>query len=302
MIMKFPHFLAKGSHIGLVAPAGKTDKETVERAITILNNRGYRVIVGDHALNQHYQMAGKDHDRLNDLQSFMNRSDIDAIFCIRGGYGTIRIIDQLDFTHFITSPKWIVGFSDITVLHSCLQNKYQIASIHGIMPKGYQRIDNSVPDFEFLIKNLEGEFPSIQIEPHVLNKKGKSEGHLWGGNLSLLHALRGTPYDFDPEGKILFIEDIGDYLYRIDRVIHNFKLGGIFEKISGLIVGQFTNMLDNDIPFGQSAYEIIYDAVKDADYPVIFNFPAGHESPNYPLVFGKTVSLDVNQQGSLLIV
>lgn len=293
--MKFPHFLTPGSHIALVAPAGKVDKAVVDNAKSLLISEGFKVIIGDHALNNHYQMAGTDHERLNDLQSMLNREDIDAIFCIRGGYGTIRIIDDLDFTHFSSSPKWIVGFSDITVLHACLQNQYNTASTHAIMPNSYNKNEESKHDMKLLLKYLSGDFPQQIIEPHPLNRPGKAEGHLIGGNLSILQSLRGTPMDFDPKGKILFIEDVGEYLYRIDRMMYNLKLGGILENISALIVGQFTELLDNPSPFGKEAYEIISDAVTDYHYPVLFNFPAGHSSPNYPLVFGKIATLDVTK-------
>ncbi|MBN2167338.1 MAG: LD-carboxypeptidase [Marinilabiliaceae bacterium] len=297
--MKFPHFLTPKSQIGLVAPAGKTTSEVVKAAISLLSAKGFKVVIGNHILDSHYQMAGTDSDRLSDLQSFLNRDDIDAIFCLRGGYGSIRIIEQLNFSSFINKPKWIVGFSDITNLHSILQNVYSIASMHALMPVNYKP-GKKMPDFEMLIDLLTGKSQSISVSPHPFNKTGSAEGQLIGGNLSILHSLRGTPMDIKADGKILFIEDVGEYLYKIDRMIHTFKLGGTFEKISALIVGQFTNMLDNDMPFGQTVYEIIKHSIKDYSFPVLYNYPAGHSSPNYPLVFGKTVTLEVTENSSTL--
>lgn len=296
--MKFPHFLTKGSKIGLVATAGKTNKETIDRAVAIIENRGYKVLVANHALDSYYQMAGTDTNRVSDLQEFIDRPDIEAIFCIRGGYGTIRIIDQIDFSLFKSSPKWIVGFSDITILHAYLQNQLSIASIHGLMPINYK--NPQMPDLDMLFNYLEGKTNNIKLHSHQFNKEGSASGELAGGNLTILNSLRGTDLDFDPKNKILFIEDVGDYLYRIDRMIHTLKIGHVFENIKGMIVGQFTDMLDNKHPFGKDAYEIIQNVTRDYNFPILFNFPAGHCSPNYPLILGKMISIDVNSKGATI--
>jgi muramoyltetrapeptide carboxypeptidase len=299
--MIFPHFIKKGSTIGIIAPAGRIDIESIRYAEKLLIDRGFKVEFGEHVLNAFYQFAGNDAHRLSDLQQMLDRQDIEAILCARGGYGAIRIVNELDWTGFLKHPKWIVGYSDITVLHSALQNQLGIASIHGIMPKNYSSKLMDDPDMDWLFRILTGDLPSYHIPSHQLNKTGSATGELTGGNLSLLYALRGTKYDIDPKGKILFIEDVGEYLYHLDRMIHNLNLGGILEQISGLVVGQFSEMKDNDTPFGFSAYEIVHEAVKDYNYPVLFNFMAGHSPLNLPLVFGKTVTLHVTSEGAELM-
>jgi muramoyltetrapeptide carboxypeptidase len=299
--MIFPHFIKEGSTIGIVAPAGRIDVESIRYAEKLLSERGFNVILGEHLLNAFYQFAGNDAHRLWDLQQMLDRQDVDAIFCARGGYGAVRVIDQIDWAGFSMHPKWIVGYSDITVLHAALQNRLGIASIHGPMPKNFSSKLMDDPDMDWLFKILSGEMPNYQIPPHPFNRAGSTSGVLTGGNLSLLYALRGTKFDITPIGKILFIEDVGEYLYHLDRMMHNLKLGGVLEQISGLVVGQFTGMKDNDTPFGFSADEIILEAVKEYDYPVIFNFMAGHSPLNLPLVLGKTVTLHVNPEGAELM-
>lgn len=289
--MIFPKPLSKGSTIGIVSPAGKIDIETIRYAEKWLHNIGYKVVVGQHANNVYHQFAGTDEHRATDLQLMLNRTDVDAIFCARGGYGTIRIIDYIDFTHFLENPKWIIGFSDITVLHACLQNTLKVASIHGPMPKNFPGKTLEDEDMIHLFNILQGDLPTYEFSSHPLNRVGVAEGLLVGGNLSLLYALRGTPYDFEPHGKILFIEDLSEYLYHLDRMMNNLRLSGFLKQLSGLVVGQFTEMKDNDSPFGLSAYEIILDAVKDYNYPVVFDFPAGHTGVNMPLVLGKRINL-----------
>lgn len=292
--MIFPKSLSKGSTIGIVSPAGKIDSETIHFAEKFLHSMGYNVAVGPNAGNSYHQYAGNDEHRTSDLQLMLNRTDVDAIFCARGGYGTMRIIHKIDFTHFLDNPKWIVGYSDITALHACLQNQLKVASIHGPMPKNFADKSKDDEDMLHLFKILHGELPIYIYKPHLLNRNGEAEGVLIGGNLSLIQALRSTPYDAEPHGKILFIEDVSEYYYSLDRMMQNLKLSGFLKQLSGLIVGQFTEMKDNDVKFGQTAYEIIKESVEDYDYPVIFGFPAGHGNINMPLVFGKRISITVN--------
>jgi len=299
--MIFPKSLEKGSTIGIVAPAGKIDSETIHFAEKFLHKRGYKVVLGQHVTNSFHQYAGNDTHRAADLQHMLNSKDIDAIFCARGGYGTIRIINQLDFAHYLKYPKWIVGFSDITVLHAALNHKIKVASIHGPMPKNFPDKADDDEDIENLFKLLHGELPSYTIKPNALNRTGEAEGILIGGNLSLVYALRATELDPEPHGKILFIEDIGEYLYHLDRMMQNLKLSGFLAQLSGIVVGDFTDMKDNDDPYGQTVAEIIKEAVADYNYPVMFNFPAGHDHLNQPLVFGKRVTLKVTEDNSQLI-
>ncbi|MBR8537135.1 LD-carboxypeptidase [Carboxylicivirga sediminis] len=291
--MIFPKSLEKGSTIGIVAPAGKVDAEIIRYAEKCLHKRGYKVVIGEHAYNSFYQYAGNDEHRKADLQHMLNSTDIDAIFCARGGYGTIRIIDQIDFTHYLEHPKWVIGYSDITVLHAALQNKAGVASIHGLMPKNFPDKSEDEEDVENLFKLLHGELPDYQLKPHPLNRTGEANGILIGGNLSLIYALRATDLDPAPHGKILFIEDLSEYLYHLDRMMQNLKLSGFLKELSGIIVGDFTDMKDNDDPYGQTAYEIIKEAVEEYDYPVMFGFPAGHNHLNQPLILGKRVNLNV---------
>nr|WP_319399976.1 LD-carboxypeptidase [uncultured Carboxylicivirga sp.] len=289
--MIFPKSLTKGSTIGIISPAGKIDSETIRFAEKFLISLGYNVVVGQHATNAYHQFAGTDEHRATDLQMMLDREDVEAIFCARGGYGTARIIDQLDFTHFINKPKWVIGYSDITVLHARLQNELKVASIHGPMPKNFPDKSKDDEDMVELFKVLHGELPTYKFKPHQLNRNGEAEGLLVGGNLSLIQTMRATSYDIEPHGKILFIEDVSEYLYSLDRMMQNLRLSGFLKQLSGLIVGQFTEMKDNDEKFGLDAFEIIKEAVGSYDYPVIFGFPAGHGSINMPLILGKRINL-----------
>jgi muramoyltetrapeptide carboxypeptidase len=298
--MIFPPSIKKGDTIGIVAPAGRIDKNIVEQACTRIQNMGYKVKVGNNALEQHYNFSSTDLNRKRDLQLMLDDDEVNAVLCTRGGYGTIRIIEHIDFTQFKSKPKWVIGFSDITVLHAAL-HKMGIASIHGPMCKSFLNYTDTGVDVDLLFSFLEGESPEYLINPYPFNRLGNASGELIGGNLSILHALRGTRYDFDPEGKILFIEDLSEYLYHLDRTMYNLKIGGVLEKLSGLVVGQFTDMKDNETPFGESIEEIIYKSVAEYNYPVAFNFPSGHIETNYPLILGDKVKLKVKENEVSLI-
>ncbi len=237
------------------------------------------------------QFAGDDDLRAKDMQRFIDDDNIKAIIAARGGYGTVRMIDKVDFSHFAQKPKWLVGFSDITVLHTHLLANYGAQTIHGQMPVNIP--DASAFSLQTLRKALFGEELSYQLPPHLLNREGAGEGILAGGNLSLLVAVSGSVSDIDYTGKILFIEDVGEYLYAIDRMMRNLKRAGKLQSLAGLIVGGFTDVKDNEIPFGQTLPEIIMEVVKEYNYPVCFDFPAGHIPNNCSLIFGKTVSLSV---------
>ncbi|WP_430812344.1 MULTISPECIES: S66 peptidase family protein [unclassified Carboxylicivirga] len=299
--MILPKPLKKGDTIGIVAPAGKIAAEAIHYAEKLLHSMGYQVVLGKNVFNTFHRFAGNDAHRAADLQEMLNRTDIDTILCARGGYGTLRIIDKIDFTHYRKQPKWLVGFSDITVLHAALQNCLGIASLHGPMPKNFCDKSKEDEDLVNLFKVLHGHRPAYTIRPHDHNRIGEAEGVLSGGNLALLYGLRATPYDTDPQGKILFIEDVGEHLYHLDRMMHNLKISGFLADLSGMVVGDFTEMKDNDEPFGQSAYDIIKAAVDDYDYPVLFGFPAGHSHLNQPLIMGHNVNLQVTDDVCQLI-
>ena len=287
-----PPHLKTGDKVAITCPAKKLPGDITD-AVKLLESWGLEVVLGETVSASFHQYAGTDELRTKDLQRFLDDNSIKAIFAARGGYGTVRIIDALDFSGFLKTPKWIVGFSDITVLHSHIYANYQIQSIHGQMPL-------SIPDatkysLETLRKALFGEGLDYRFESAPLNIPGKTQGILMGGNLSMLIALSGSVSEFDYKDKILFIEDVGEYLYSLDRMMWNLKRAGKLAGLKGLIAGGFTGLKDNDIPFGKTAEEIIYEHVVEYNYPVCFNFPAGHISDNHSLVFGREVELKVNQ-------
>lgn len=290
--MNVPAYLKKGDLIGIVSTASTVKPKIIESAVELLQSLGYKVLLGEHVFDQHHQFAGKDGHRKADLQSMLNHAEVKAILCSRGGYGTIRTIEHIDWSYFVTNPKWLIGFSDVTVLHSQL-NTLGIASIHGVMPRYFKNDEENTESFNYLINALEGKENKYTIAPSEFNKPGNCSGELVGGNLSILYSLRGTNLDIDTTDKILFIEDLSEYLYHIDRMMMNLKIGGKLQNLSGLIVGSFTNLKDNEIPYGKSFEEIILDAVTDYKYPVMFNFPAGHQADNFALKFGCKAQLQV---------
>jgi muramoyltetrapeptide carboxypeptidase len=285
-----PAFLKPGDTVGIVAPARKISEEELLPSIKILQSWGLNVKLGKHIYSSDHQYAGTDTVRGMDLQTMMNDADARAIFSARGGYGSVRIIDKIDLSLFKKHPKWIVGYSDVTVLHSHIHAHTSIETMHGTMPINFEKDAESL---ELLKKALFGEQLHYNYSAHSLNRQGEAEGLLIGGNLSLLYALASTPSDIDTTGKILFLEDLDEYLYHIDRMMMQLKRSGKLARLSGLLVGSFSEMKDNTIPFGKTAEEIISDAVKEYAYPVAFGFPAGHGIKNYPLSFGRTAKLSV---------
>ena len=295
-IMITPPHITRGDRIVIVAPAGKIDRVVVDFAKEKMDSWGLNVVLGEHLSNQHFQYAGTDKDRLSDFQKVLDDESIKAILCARGGYGLIRIVDQLDFSNFHKHPKWIIGFSDITILHSFVQSNLGIETLHATMATGLKE-DVSA---ETLRTSLFGEPLSYELDTHPLSKPGDTKGILTGGNLAILCSLIGSVSDIDTEGKILFIEDVGEYLFRLDRMMWTLKRAGILDKLAGLIVGDFNDMKDNDDPFGKTAYEIISEAVEAYDYPVSFGFPAGHEKDNRALILGREVTLIINDDTTSL--
>ena len=296
--MIFPLPISKDAHIGLVAPAGRIDAELAYALVELLEAKGFRCTLSPNALGGHNQFSGTDSQRLSDLQQMLDDESVDAVICLRGGYGAMRIVDELGLDKLVERPKWLVGFSDITALHAKLQGHGPVVSMHGPMAKHIVEAEEGRGDIEALWLFLEGKWPEYSFAAHPLNRHGMATGRLVGGNLSLVYALRGTTYDIVGEGDVLFVEDLNEYLYHLDRMMHNLKLGGVLAKLSALVVGQFTDMKDNGTPFGASAYEIINDAVKEYGYPVVFDFPAGHCEPNYPLPLGATVTVTVDSNQS----
>ena len=286
--MKTPPYLKKGDTVAITCPAKKLPHEITD-AVRLLESWGLNVLLGETVSASYNQFAGDDTLRTKDFQHFLDDDSVKAIFAARGGYGTIRIIDSLNFQNFASSPKWIIGFSDITVLHSHLQAQHNMQSIHGQMPLTIP--DGTKSSLETLRKALFNEPFDYRYASSFKNKPGDASGVLIGGNLTLLVMMAGSVSEMDYNGKILFLEDVGEYLYSLDRMMWNLKRAGKLAGLKGLIVGGFTELKDNDIPFGLSAAEIIQEHMKDYDFPVCYDFPAGHIENNHALIFGKTVNL-----------
>lgn len=289
--MLTPPYLKKGDKIAITCPA-KSLPSNIDSAIQMLESWGLEVVLGETVYARHHQFAGTDQLRTSDLQRFLDDDSIKAIIAARGGYGTIRIIDNLDFTRFKEHPKWIVGFSDITVLHSHIHSTWQIQTIHGQMPLNVP--DATLPSLESLRKALFGEPLRYEYNASHTGRDGEAEGILIGGNLTLLVMMSGSISEMDFSDKILFVEDVGEYYYSVDRMFWQMRRAGKLANLKGLIVGGFTSMQDNSIPFGESVPEIVSNIVKEYHYPVCFDFPAGHISENFALTLGKEVKLRVD--------
>ncbi len=299
-MMQLPPFVNSGDLVGITAPARWVDPEDIQRFLSFLEKEGLKTMTGS-IHTRYHQFAGEDQNRLDDLQRMLDHPDIRAIFCARGGYGTLRLLDKIDLRGFAQYPKWVVGFSDITALHVCLQMKIGMASIHAAMPYTLREVkDIEDPAAASLFAILRGELPSYHVPVHPLNREGTGTGILLGGNLSMLYSLTGTLFQFPTQGAILFLEDVDEYLYHIDRMMQSLKLAGMLENLAGLIVGGLTDMHDNEVPFGMDAAEIVRAAVDDYNFPVCFDFPAGHVEGNMALVLGRQVTLEVNPEGSRL--
>ena len=292
--MKFPPKLKPGDKVSIISPASKIDRQIAERGAELLRQQGFRVEIGFHAFDKENMFAGSDFARADDMQKALNDKSIKAIFFTRGGYGSLRTHLRLNWSSFFKKPKWLIGFSDITVFHAYL-SRHNIASVHGVMTAWFEQDDVLTDSFLRMVELLRGEKPDCNILPHELNRNGLASGILTGGNLSIILSLRGTPLDISPKGKILFIEDIDEHHYHLDRMMQNLKAGGILEQLSGLVAGYFTGIKDGDTPFGKTAYQIIKDAVASYHYPVAFGMQAGHELPNFPLLFGSSILLDVSE-------
>jgi len=298
--MKQPPFLKPGATIGITCPSGYVDRQRVIYAVEVLQRWGYKVVLGATVGNEFHYFSGDDATRLRDLQSMLDDPAIDAILMGRGGYGMSRIIDGLDFTRFLERPKWIAGFSDITVLHNHLHARFETASLHSVMCGAFK------PESEFsdhilsLQKAWAGERLSYEIPVSPFNRSGAAEGVLTGGNVAILAHLTGSVSEVNTDGKILFIEDVGEYLYNLDRMLMNLKRAGKFDRLKALVVGGFTDMQDTERPFGTTVEEIIAEKVREYDYPVCFNFPCGHQEHNMTLVLGSMHRLEVKDTGVLL--
>lgn len=294
---KIPAYLKKGDTIGITCPAGYMAKEKAQTCIDTLQQWGFEVMVGKTlGSGSNNYFSGSDEERLNELQAMLDNESIQAILFGRGGYGVSRIIDQLDFKRFKQCPKWIIGFSDITVLHAHIYTKFKIATIHAPMAAAFNNGEYANEYIGSLHKALLGKKAKYRVAPHSFNKEGTASGELVGGNLSLLVHLIGTPSDIQTKGKILFIEDIGELIYSTDRMLHQLKRSGKLDNLAGLIIGKFSDVKDTDRPFGQTIEEVIQDITKEFDYPVCFNFPVSHEKENYALKIGVSYLLKIGKK------
>ncbi|MFV0291356.1 MAG: LD-carboxypeptidase [Mangrovibacterium sp.] len=283
-------FLKSGDTICVVAPAGVVDVSKTKAGLALWEKQGYHVKVGKNVYAQNNRFAGTDSQRLADLQSALNDASCKAIVCVRGGHGSIHLLDKLDFTSFRKNPKWLIGFSDITVLHEEFQRQGYM-SIHGPMIASSIIEERPSASFNYLMQMLRGNIPSYQFAAHPLNRLGTCTGELIGGNLSVIYSLLGNSKYLQTDGKILFIEDLGEQLYHLDRMMYALKISGKLKQVKALLVGEFIEMKDSG-NMKQSVEEIILNAVSQYNFPVYFNFPAGHDKNNYPLLFGKKYQLE----------
>lgn len=294
-----PAALQKNDSIGIVSPGRKLDNDTLQAAIRIIESWGFKVRLGKNLLStKHSYLSGTDAERLDDFQSMLNDTSLKAIICARGGYGTTRFLDQLDFTSFLKNPKWICGFSDITSLHLKLQT-LGVQSIHGTMPVLFSNPESAL-SVESLNEVLSGKSVSIEADSNSKNRTGKASGSLVGGNLSLIVDSLGTESEVDTKNKILVIEEVEEYLYKIDRMFVQLKRSKKLHHLAGLVVGHMTDIKETELPFGESIEKIILNLVQEFDYPVGFGFPIGHENPNIAWVEGSQGTLTVLKEKSTI--
>ena len=301
--LKQPPYLKTGDTVAIVAPSGilKNRTDEVQQAQALLNSWGLHSVLGKHVFSKADHFAGTDDERCEDLQEALDNPKISAIWCARGGYGTVRILDKLDYSTFKQNPKWLIGYSDITALHNQIHNE-GVESLHAIMcvslPEDESEIQASILTFK---NTLFGTPLSYILEGSNYNKTGTTSGQLVGGNLTMIHTLLGSKTSIDTSGKILFIEEIGEYKYHIDRMLQSLKRAGYFDKCKGLIVGDMTKLRTNTTLWGTSVEQLILDALSDYDFPIAFNMPAGHEKDNQALILGRTIQLVVSSSQSSIL-
>jgi muramoyltetrapeptide carboxypeptidase len=292
---QIPHLQA-GDTIALISSARKINRDELDFAVELLESCGLNISFGENLFKTDHQFAGSIEERSTDLQDAINDDNVKAILFVRGGYGSVQVVDNIDWKPFQEKPKWFIGFSDITVFHSHIHQNFGFPTLHAAMPITFPK--NAKSSLENLRKVLFGEKVSYQIKAHPFNRSGKTEAEIVGGNLSILYSLLGSESQINTEGKILFIEDLDEYLYHIDRMMQALKRAGMLHKLVGLVIGGMSDMNDNTIPFGKTAEEIIRDLVSEYNYPVAFGFPAGHIDDNNPIVFGEKVKFEVGEKST----
>lgn len=293
----FPPYLKKGDTIGITLPAGYMASEKAQTCINTLQDWGYDVMVGKTlGSNSENYFSGTDEERLDELQAMLDDKNIKAVLFGRGGYGTNRIIDQLDFKKFRKNPKWLIGFSDITIIHCHLLANYNISAVHAPMAAAFNEDGFKNEYVQSLKKVLAGEKMRYTTAPFSYNKKGKAEGILTGGNLALFVNMIGTKSEPDTKGKILFLEDVGEYLYNIDRMMRQLKRSGKLKNLAGLVLGGFSDVKDTERPFGKNIDDVLREIVDEYDYPIAYHFPVSHDTENYALKVGGYYKLNVNNR------
>lgn len=297
MTTEQPAPLQKGDLIYITAPAKSIEKDHLEFAVNLFEREGFRALLSSHCAGQYNYFSGTDEERRADLQFGLDHPEVKAILCARGGYGCVRIVDNLQWAGILREPKWLIGFSDITVFHQRLQ-RFGLQSIHGTMVLNVR--DNSAEAIQTLLKALRGEEYVLNCAPTLFNKTGLATGELVGGNLSILFSLLGTDDQIDYSGRILFIEDLAEHIYHIDRMLFAFKKAGVFEQINGLIVGGMTDLEDTVVPFGKSVEELILEKFSYRNIPIAFDFPAGHINDNRALILGRKAQLSVSERDTTL--
>ena len=297
-----PEHLKSGDTISILAPSGVLNNfdNKITKAINIFKSWGLNVVLGNHIYDKNGHFAGTDKNREKDFQKALDNKNIKAIWCARGGYGAVRIIDKLNFDNYLKNPKWIIGFSDITVIHNKL-NFLNSESIHAMMITGFEDIGQNNDSLSKLKNVLFGDSLSYSIASNKNNKTGKSEGIIVGGNLTLIQSTIGSKTELKMKDKILFIEEIGEYAYHIDRMLYSLKRAGYFENCKGLIVGQISDVKKNTTDFGRTINELILDVLDEYNFPILFDFPAGHEKTNFPIILGRKVILEVSKSDSKVI-
>lgn len=294
-----PNFLEKGDTILLVSPAGKILREDVYPTVSLLENWGLNVKIAPHSFNAHHRFAGTEEERVADMQNALDDANVKAILCNRGGYGSIQIIDKLKFTAFMKKPKWLIGFSDITVFHSYFNTILKCETLHAPMPINLSQSDVPKETLSNFKKALFGEQLEYKLSAHALNIQGEAKGELIGGNLATLSNLIGTGISYNTKGKILFIEDVDEPIHKIEQMLLALKFSGKLASLRGLIIGSFTH-IDTEPYFGRSLQQLIYDTVLSYGYPVIFDFPVGHTPKNFPMYIGRKISMEVTPQSSFV--
>lgn len=277
--------------IRIVSPAKAIEKEHVVFAQNFLKSNGFEVEISKHCLGQNHYFSGTDSERLTDFQNAIDDNSVDVILCARGGYGCIRIVDNLDFSNFIKHPKLIIGFSDVTVFHNHIHGNYNIPTVHASMPLNFS--SNSTKSLQSIVNVINKKPLTYTVDTHSNNKMGEVNAEVVGGNLAIIYALIGTNSDINLDNKILFIEDVGEYVYAVDRMMWALKKSGKLKKLAGLIIGGMTNVSDTETPFGKTVEAVILESVNQLDIPICFGFPAGHLDDNRAIILGKKANLEV---------